>query len=146
MPSNVSDYGADYIAGAFFGQQFALPTTYYLAMLTVIPDPANSGSQLTEPSTSNGYARLSITNTTAVWGTVAGGVVANTATLSFGVATTNDWGSIVGYALCDAATAGNVYLYGVLETPRYVAVGQTARFDPGLLTFSVTGVRQSILA
>lgn len=144
MASYVTDYGQDYFAGMVYGASFTQPTHYWVALCTQVPSRSTDGTTLSEPTGSN-YARLQITNDGTIFGAPAGGVISNVTQLSFGVVATADWPVIYAYALCDAATAGNVYLFGTLRTPRAVPVGHEAAFDLGFLTFSVNSISPTII-
>lgn len=144
MASFVTDYGQDYYAGMIFGSSHAQPTHYWLALCTQVPSRSTDGTTLSEPTGSN-YARLQIANDGTIFGTPAGGVISNTAQINMGVVATADWPVIYAYALCDAATAGNVYLFGTVRTPRAVPIGHQVVFDIGLLTFSVNSISQTIV-
>jgi hypothetical protein len=144
MPSNLSDYGASFIAGALFGKSNTIPTNYYLALTASAPDPSVGASVLTEPASSTGYARAPVLNTTASFSTASGGAVVNSAVLTFPIATA-DWGVLAWYVVCDAATNGNVILYASLDMPRLIQSGSTVSFQPGQLSLSVTGVRRTII-
>lgn len=147
MPSSVTDYGLDYYSGVLFGSSFAQPANYHLALLGDIPDPAANGTMLIEPDPLNGYGRVTIPNDGTVFGTPAGGVVANIVSIDFGIVTTADWPVIKAYALCDdpGVGLGNVYLYGTLRIPRAPSVGHQVSFDVGLLTFSVNPIHPTIV-
>lgn len=145
MPTAITDYGQDYYLGCLFGRSFTPPTQYWVALSTQIPDPSTDGTMLGEPSTADGYARVNITNNGTVFGTPTGGVIANIVTISFGVVTTADWPVIKSYALCDAPTNGNVYLYGTLRVPRAPQVGHEVSFDPGLLAFFLGSLPPTII-
>jgi len=143
VASYVTDYGQDYIAGMIFGVN-TKPTSYWLALCTQVPSRSTDGTTLSEPTGSN-YARLQLTNNATVFGAPSGGVVSNVAGINFPVVATADWPVIYAYALCDASTAGNVYLYGTLRVPRAVPIGHQASFDIGLLTFSINSISQTII-
>lgn len=144
MPANLSSYGSSYIAGMFFGAQNAIPANLYLGLLTVAPDPTNTGSQVFEPI-GNGYARVTVANTATNWNVPQGGVVTNKTTIQFPAAT-GDWGSVTHYAIFTAATAGEFYLYASFDLPRRIVSGNQPSFGPGQLFIAVTGTPQTIVA
>lgn len=144
MASDVGYYGANFIADLLFGGSNPIPISYFLALCTAEPNPTLNGSQIQEPPSAAAYTRISVPNDKTHFGTAGGGVVANITTLAWPIATA-DWGIVSSYALLDAATGGNMYLYGTFQLPRLVANGHLARFDPGLITFSVSGVQQTLI-
>jgi len=143
--SVVTDYGLNYISGSFFGAQYAVPTSFWVALVTDLPDPSADGTMLLEPPTANGYARVQATNDVTVWGAPSGGVVSNVVTIFFPAVSTADWPAISGYVFCDAATGGNVYLAGRLRIPQVASVGTRLRFDPGALVLSANQPTQAII-
>lgn len=143
MPSNLSDYGASYIAGALFGRANTIPATYYFALTSTPPDPSISASFLNEP-TGGGYARLAVANNTTNFNAASGGAVTNAVDLTFPIATA-DWGVVAWYVICDAATGGNVIMYASFDMPRLIQAGSTASFQAGQLALSTSGVRSTII-
>lgn len=144
MPSNVSDYGGSFIAGLVFGAAYAIPTTYYMALTQGAPDPSVSGTALSEPASTTGYARVAIPNSSVSFAAPSGGSVTNSGTLTFPAATA-DWGVLAWYVICDAAAGGNIIMYASLDMPRAILSGSTVSFQPGQLSLSVTGVRRTII-
>ena len=143
MASYVTDYGQDYFAGMIFGNN-AKPTSYWVALCTQVPSRSTDGTTLLEPTGSN-YVRVQVTNNGSVFGAPAGGVISNIAAINFPVVATADWPVLYAYALCDAATLGNVYLFGTLRVPRAAPIGHQVSFDIGLITFSINSVSQTIV-
>lgn len=105
----------------------------FLALTTVVPDSSKTGSTITEANYT-GYARLSVA--AASWAAaVSGGAgaassIANSATLTFAACTAGT-STVIGWALCTAATVGNVLAWGsatstvisTTQTPATVASG-----------------------
>lgn len=147
MTSQVTDYGRDFYLGCLFGAFNLVPASYWLALTRGAPDPSTDGTTLSvlEPPNTTGYARVLVTNNATMWGAPAGGVSASIAPITFPLASA-DWGVIDHYALCDAQTAGNVYLTGTLQLPRYIGAGHLAQFDSGLLTVGIYSIHQPVIA
>lgn len=104
--------------------------TLYIALSTTTPD--DTGASFTEPS-GNAYARVS--TAAADWSAASGTAPAqktNTATKTFPAAT-GSWGTVTHFALFDASTAGNMYLWGALTTSKAIGNGDTASFGAGAL-------------
>lgn len=105
----------------------------FLALTTVVPDSSKTGSTITEAGYT-GYARLSVA--AASWAAaVSGGAgaassIANGSTLTFAACTAGT-STVIGWALCTAATVGNVLAWGsatstvisTTQTPATVAIG-----------------------
>lgn len=113
-------------------QSFTPPTTIYVALFTTLP--ANDGTGGTEVS-GGAYARQAIT-----FGTHTGGApatIASNALVQFPTATAA-WGTIVGCALYDASTAGNMLESGPLVTSKTVGIGDAFSFPVGTYTISMS--------
>jgi hypothetical protein len=118
---------------------FTMPTTVYLAAFTSNPGPDASGSEVKTGGTpGDGYARQAIVFNAAV-GTDStpphpvGGdgngpaLATNNGDVEFDECTGNNWGTISHIAVFDAATGGNMLLYGAVATPQTINVGATLR-------------------
>lgn len=109
------------------GVVYTPPSGSWVALFTVLPDALNAGG--IEVS-GGSYARQPVTFGAAYAGG-PGGMLSNNAMIQFPVATLL-WGTIVGYVLYDAVTAGNP-LYGNVLTNRIIDVGDRAEFGAGTL-------------
>lgn len=107
---------------------FSSPTSVYIALFTSAPGEAGGGTEVS----GGGYARQAITFTAP-----ANGQVSNLADVSFPVATA-DWGTVTHFALFDAATAGNMLLYGAFSLSKIVQVGDQLIIRAGdlVITFN----------
>jgi hypothetical protein len=107
----------------------ASPSGTYLALFTVAPTDSSAG---TGEVSGGGYARQAIT-----WGATSGGSptsVSNSATITFPTATAS-WGTIVAFAVFDAATAGNIIYWGTLTSVTVNASNQVV-VNAGSLTIT----------
>lgn len=123
------------------GITYVAPSTTYAALLTVSPDDTNTIVEVTGGS----YSRVAIPSNTTNWSGTQGngttttssgtsGTTTNNNVLTFNAPTAN-WGTIVGVALMDAATGGNVLLQGNLSESITVNAGGPAPSFPAS-TFS----------
>ncbi len=124
------------------GQTFTPPATLYVALYTTTPTDSSAGTEVTGGS----YARVAVTSSLANWaGTQSagsttassgtGGTTSNNAAVTFPSPTAN-WGTITGFGICDASTAGNLLIYAALTTSKSVNSGDAApSFAAGALTF-----------
>ncbi|MBS3958304.1 MAG: hypothetical protein KGZ52_02735 [Xanthomonadaceae bacterium] len=129
----------------FRGQALTLPGSLHIGLFTVA---AGEGGGQTEVA-GGSYARAAVTRsltafagTQAAGSTVAstgtGGATSNNATITFPAPTAN-WGSIVGFGVFDAATAGNLLIYAPLAQAKTVNAGDAApTFAPGQLGFTLS--------
>lgn len=124
-----SKYLADAMLSWYKGTAFpAAPANIYVALLTTAPT-ARDGTGAIEV-TGGAYARQAIAST--AWQAIAtsgAGLTAieqllQTNAVTFPTATAN-WGTIVGVALYDALTVGNLLEYGDLSASQVVNSGNT---------------------
>jgi hypothetical protein len=127
----------------FRGQSYTPPATLHFALLTVNTD--DDGSPLTEVS-GGSYARVAVTPSlanfagtqgagTTVTSTGNTGTTSNNAAITFPAPSAN-WGSVVGMAIYDAATGGNMLIYTPLTVPKTVNNGDAAPvFAAGAFTY-----------
>lgn len=126
---------------------FAAPTALYVGLLTATP--ADDNGTFTEVSTSStGYARVSVAPGSSNWantqnsGTGASsgttGTTSNIGVITFGNPIGAGWGSITGFAIYDASTAGNMLWWGTLTQAKTVNAGDAApSFQAGALSIQI---------
>lgn len=106
------------------GIAYSSPSAIYVALYTTAPTPTLPGIEVTGGS----YARQPATFSDPV-----GGTSSNTADVVFPTATAT-WGTVVAYALMDAASGGNMLYFANFAAPRLIDVNDDARFPVGQLT------------
>ena len=141
----LTDYAENKVVDALLrAQALGAPATWYFALYTANPTDSTAGTEVTGGS----YARVPVTagltqfsgtqsagSTTASTGT--GGTVSNNATVTFPAPTAN-WGVVTGWALTDAATAGNIWIYSALTVSKTINNGDAApSFASGASTFQI---------
>ena len=114
------------------GVPYTPPTTLYVALSTT--PIYRDASGIVEPSTSMGYARVSVGVNTTNWSVASNGTLSNNVDLAFPEAT-NDWGTITYVAVFDSATGGNMLYYEALTKSRIVQENATLMFKAGALKF-----------
>ncbi len=126
----------DALVAWLFGTTFTAAPTAYVALCTTAPT-AIDGTGLVEVS-GGSYARQALgskgATSTSGSGTTAVRQASASATITFPTATAN-WGTIVGVALYDASSAGNLLAYGDLSASQVVNSGNTFQLNAGSLTF-----------
>lgn len=105
---------------------FTPPANVYVALYTVSPGVGGGGTEVS----AGGYGRQIV-----VFSAPVNGQSTNTADINFPVATA-DWGTIVAFALLDAAAGGNLLYFGNLSTSRLVLTNDQVRFPTGQLICS----------
>lgn len=136
----LSDFAREKIAEALLGNQApAIPATFYIALCTAAPTAASTGSTISEPS-GNGYARVSITNNQTNWGQLTAGIISNALDFTGFAASGGNWAQTTHWALCSAATLGDMWLFGALGVAKTVLDGDSAQFDAGDIDIDFTGL------
>lgn len=92
---------------------YTSPATVYLALFTTMPTVGGGGTEVTGGS----YARQSLSLT---WGGAGTGDAANGSTITFASMPTC---TVVGGAIFDASTSGNMLLFAAATTARSVTAG-----------------------
>jgi len=104
-----------------------MPSAVYLALCTTAPTDASTGSTIVEANYT-GYARKQIA--AGDLNAAASGSMTNANAITFAACTAGS-STIVGFAICDASSAGNVLYWGTVtsividtsHTPATVAAG-----------------------
>lgn len=111
------------------------PAATYVGLYTANPTDSGGGTEVTGGS----YARVQIVQGTGAWDapTAADPVATqNTAAVTFPAATAN-WGTVTGWGLFDASTAGNLLIWSALTTSRVINNGDTASFAAGAIDLTL---------
>ena len=121
------------------------PTTAYLALLTTVPDAANSIAAVEQPFT-NGYARLAIVYDGTKW-TVTGASATNAVDFNWPNRATADWAASPGYGIYSAATGGSLlwadaFTNGALSIAKY----ERPKIAAGLFNIVLNGAIGTYLA
>jgi hypothetical protein len=123
---------------ALGGVGYTPPSNTYLALCTTLPDDTSTGSTIVETDYA-GYARTLIgtaNNQTDAWNAASGTTtasVSNKNAITCPAATGASTNPLVGVAIVDAASGGNV-LYWASLTSTPIAVGDTPKINAGGFT------------
>lgn len=126
--ASFSDYWENAVLDATFGDpDVTITAPTYLALCTTVPTDSSTGSSIVEANYT-GYARKSIA--AADMSAAASGSKTNGNAITFAACTSGS-STVIGWALCDASSAGNVLCWGTAtstvisttQTPATVAVG-----------------------
>jgi hypothetical protein len=126
MAGFISTYLANELLDHCFGNAaFSAPATVYVALFTVAPTAGGGGTEVTGGS----YARVSVTNNATNFPAASGQIKRNGTSITFPTPTA-DWAPsgtpVIGAALFDASTSGNMLIYGVFTTSRVIVNGDAA--------------------
>lgn len=126
LVGGVSNYLAHKLLDLMFSGTAYTAPDLYLALSSACPRDDASGKA--EPS-GNNYSRTEITGT---WETVVDGLTDNDGNIELPVPS-GSWGTLNWLVLMDAATSGNMLLYGKLYTPQSPGNGDTVTVLAGAL-------------
>lgn len=140
MAGKLSVYQANKVLNKLLrGEDYVVPSAYWVALFKAANDVALRANILAsaEEVTGGSYSRIKLrddapitfTQSTTAFSQVSGAVTWATATAA--------WGTITYAAIMDAATDGNIILYGALTTPKPVDGGDTFRLPAGLFTIAL---------
>lgn len=126
-------YFLNLAAGNLFGTKTIpnIPRNYYIGLSTSAPNI--NGTNVSEPSTDAGYARVQLTTLSEP----STGVVTNTQAINFNESTAS-WGTITHFVIYDSDVVGggNLLMYGLLSTPRSVEAATIMTIKEGYLSLS----------
>lgn len=116
----------------FRAQAYTFPSTLYVGLLTAVPTDSTAGTEVSGGS----YARVAVTCSLANWaGTQSAGsttassgtngTTSNNSAITF-PAPTASWGVVTSIGIYDAASAGNLLMYGTLNTSKTINNGDAA--------------------
>lgn len=117
----------DHVFGA---AAYSAPATLYFALFTAAPSDAGGGTEVSGGS----YARVAVTNNATNF--PAGNPKSNGVAIDFGTATAN-WGTVTHVGVFDAASGGNLLVWGALENPKTIDNGDGAAFAIGEFTLTL---------
>lgn len=106
----------------------AAPATVYLGLFTAAPGETGGGTEVS----GGGYARQAVPFAAPD----ANGQVANSAQVTFPVATAN-WGTVAAFGIFDAAAAGNLLFYGNLGASKVIDTNDQLTFPASSITVQV---------
>ena len=136
MAGGFSDYLENEILDHIFGVgSYSAPATVYVGLATAACSDTTTGSIVTEPS-GGSYARVSVTNSGTNWNTASSGSISNKTAITFPEATAS-WGEVTDFFIADAATNGNILVWGDLTASKTIGTGDTASFAAGDLQISL---------
>ena len=124
-------YFLNLVSGNVYGTKKtpAIPDEYYIGLSSTAP--STDGLNVTEPA-SGGYQRVQLTGLSEP----TAGVVTNPTSISF-PESTQSWGTVSYFVIFDAATEGNLLMYGELEEARTVEAATLMTLRANSLTLSV---------
>ena len=130
--NHIEDELLDHLLGGNTGGNvYTPPTNTHIALASAADD-----STFTE-CTGTGYARVDKANTTANWAASSSGSKANASAITFAAAGAGDWGTLSHFGIYDAASGGNLLLWGTLSVPITPGNGDQVIFPIGNLVVTL---------
>lgn len=130
--SAMSDYlEGELIKHIFRTGSFTKPTALAVGLFTAAPSDVGGGTEVTGGS----YARAALNPLDANWAAPVGGngVTSNSSTITFATPSAN-WGNVTHFGIFDAASGGNLLLWGSLTIAKTINQGDAVTFPAGSLT------------
>lgn len=117
---SLADYAENKVLDLILGAvAFTAPTTLYFGLSTTTITDA--GGSITEPS-GNNYSRAAVTNNNTNFPAASAGSKSNGTIINWPTPS-GAWGTIVDFFISDAASGGNILLYGTLPTAQPIVSG-----------------------
>jgi hypothetical protein len=136
MAGSLSDYAEAKILDHLVGKtSWTMPASVYIALYTALPGDASASG--TEVASSNNYSRKLTAGADWASATSGAGTSSNATVITFATPS-GSWGTVVGFALYDAATVGNELAWADLTVSQAVGTGNTVSFAIGALTLSLS--------
>jgi len=99
------------------------PTNLYVALSNSTMSDTVHGTNLVGELSGGAYVRKKC-NT---WTTPSANTISNSIKVEYAQAT-NNWGTVVSFAVCDHSSTGDVIVYGTLSTAKKIGTNDTAKF------------------
>ena len=115
MGATFTMYGRQQMLKAYWQSAAVVLASSQMALVTSVPPSNAAASQLVEPSSADGYARITCPMTTAFWGESGFSEIYNLQAMVF-PEVEDDWGLIQGWAIV-AVAAGQCLAVGGLAEP-----------------------------
>jgi hypothetical protein len=126
--SALSDYAENKLLDHLLGKtSFTMPASVRVALFTAAPSDAGGGTEVSGGS----YARQAI-----VVNSSSGGATNPNADVTFPVASAS-WGTVTHVGIFDAASGGNLLMWGALSASKTIASGDQLVFPAADLDFAL---------
>lgn len=133
--AGASDYFENIVLDSILGDNrgASVASTVYIALFTST-GPTDAG--LSNEVNTGTYARVAMANNSTNWPDATGGQKSNGTAVNFPTADATSWGTITYVGVCDAASAGNLLLYGALTSSVNPSENNAPFFDVGAITLT----------
>lgn len=126
MAGSKTNYMEDKVLNLLRNTTFTAPATVYVGLMTTAPGETGPGTEVSGGS----YARVAVT-----FGAPSSGSISNSGVVTFPTPTAG-WGTVVGWGIFDASTAGNMMIYGDQTPNKTINNGDAVSYAIGALTYS----------
>lgn len=139
MAGNFSDYLESLVLNHLFRDgAFVQPASLYLAAFTAAPGDAGGGTEVA----GNDYERVEIPLTNAAWNAPgdsgAAKLIDNINAAIYPQADPAGYGTVVAVALFDDPVAGNLWIYGNLNSSKLVQAADILQFAAGQIDITLS--------
>ena len=133
-----TNFQINQIADREFGRVNVPLTTYWIGLLTAIPNADGTGA-VEVSSAGTGYARQALANDKTTLSNAVNGRVYNLNNVTFPSASA-PWGIISAVGIYNAQNGGNLLYFSPQSTPRPFDEGDIAFFEPGDIEWIVQNI------
>lgn len=134
--SALTTYGRSVLLSSLFRPEAAPSlSTLWLALTMTVPVATDTGTSINEPTASS-YARLPYGVGASYWSMPGPGQLINSRNVDWAVPD-DDWGQVIGWALCTESMSGMAVGYGPLQRPLTVTVGTRLRLPAGAVRLNL---------
>lgn len=121
------------------GDEYVVPSAYWIGLFKDTNDIALRGNIIASTSevSAAGYVRKKLRDDSSITFTASTDAATQLSSVVAWDAASAAWGTVTYVAIMDAATAGNIIIYGALTTPKPVDGGDIFRLPFGLFTVSM---------
>jgi len=135
MAGSFSDYLEDEVLDHVFGgATYTPPATLYAQAYTATPSDSGGGTQIT----TNGHARVAITNNLTNFPAASGGAKSNGTAITWGAASGGSWGDVAAVGFFDASSGGNLIGWSDVPAAKTIDDGDVLFIPVGALTITLT--------
>lgn len=133
----LTSYGKSLMINRVFRAE-AAPSldSLWVALTTSIPVVTDTGASIIEPAAAS-YSRSPYPLGAGYWTMNGAGQVANLQAISW-LTPGDDWGEVIGWALCTESSSGMAVGYGRLQRPMTILAGSRPRMAVGMLVASIS--------
>jgi len=132
----LTTFGRTAVMNSFFRPEASSPLgSMWLGLTTTVPVTTDTGTSMSEPTASS-YERVAYGLGTYFWTMMGPGQLISTRSIDW-ISPTDDWGQVIGWALCTESTSGMVVAFGRLRRSMTIVAGMRLKAPPGSIRLTL---------